>query len=37
MLKIMSTLYKNRFIYKFHVGLYVSMILFILTCLGIKL
>ncbi len=37
MLKIMSTLYKNRFVYKFHVGLYVSMILFILTCLGIKL
>lgn len=37
MLKIMTTIYRNRFIYKFHMGLYVSMILFILTCLGITL
>lgn len=37
MLKIMSSVYKNRFIYKLHVGLYVSMILFVIACLAMTL
>lgn len=37
MLKIMSTIYKNHFIYKFHVCLYVAMIFYTIACLAISL
>ena len=37
MLKIMSTIYKNRFINKFHVCLYVAMIFYIIACMAISL
>ena len=37
MLKIMSTIYKNRFIYKFHVCLYVAMIFYVIACMAISL
>ncbi|MBO6108273.1 MAG: diguanylate cyclase [Eubacterium sp.] len=37
MLKIMTTIFKDRFIYKFHVCLYVSMILYIIACLAMTI
>lgn len=37
MLKIMSTIYKNHFIYKFHVCLYVAMIFYTIACMAISL
>lgn len=37
MLKIMATVFKERFIYKFHVILYVSMLLYIIACLAMSI
>ena len=37
MLKIMSSIYKNRFIYKFHVCLYVALIFYDIACMAISL
>ena len=37
MVKIMTAIYKNRFIYKFHIGLYVSMLVYIIACLAMSL
>ena len=37
MVKIMTSIYKNRFIYKLHVCLYVSMLLYIIACLAMTI
>ncbi|HAK57667.1 MAG TPA: hypothetical protein DCP06_01670, partial [Lachnospiraceae bacterium] len=37
MLKIMATVFKERFIYRFHVILYVSMLLYIIACLAMSI
>ncbi|MBO4396139.1 MAG: GGDEF domain-containing protein [Eubacterium sp.] len=37
MVKIMTAIYKNRFIYKFHICLYVAMLIFIIACLAVSL
>lgn len=37
MLKIMSSLFRNRFLYKFHICLYTATILFTIACLAMAL